>query len=139
MALTETDRANFNTLSRAIRNGDTALVQSSLTETGEPRSLICVVTRDGKDLLFTPVAVMIWDDPFKLFDDPSKIATDPKLGSTTIEVEDADEFIRLYTEAHENKKQTFVFKGEAIDTTYASYMVEYLHEELAKTQKERGQ
>jgi hypothetical protein len=54
MALTEGDRKNFETLLRAARNGDLALVESKDAKTGEYRALICAVKRMATEVEMVP-------------------------------------------------------------------------------------
>lgn len=71
MALREADTNNFETLVRAIRNDDVALVQTTDKATGEYRAVLAIVEFDGDEVQLTPVACMAWDDPMELWGDPT--------------------------------------------------------------------
>jgi Family of unknown function (DUF6117) len=70
MALKEADTINFDTLMKAIKDGNCALVEVKDRATGEYRAAVCAVGRLGGDYAITPFAVMVWDDPFQMFIDP---------------------------------------------------------------------
>lgn len=54
MAIPEHARTNFQTLVRAAKADDLALMECLDAATGEPRYVLCAVGRDGSDYLFTP-------------------------------------------------------------------------------------
>jgi len=71
------DKANFNTLKRAHRQGDLALVSAIRKSDQAAVALVCAmqVNNDGEHpITFTPMplAVMIEGDPFELFEDPTQ-------------------------------------------------------------------
>lgn len=57
-------RANFQTLMRAAENGDLALMECADAETGVPRYVICAVSRDGCEYLFTPFCYLAEGNPY---------------------------------------------------------------------------
>ena len=70
--LTDAYKKNFETLTRAFRNEDAALVSAIDKTSGEPRALVCAMHRN-RDGTITPMpfAVMVWSDPFEMFHDPT--------------------------------------------------------------------
>ena len=70
--LTDGDKSNFETLARAFRNEDAALVSAIDKASREPRALVCAMHRN-EDGTITPVpfAVMVWGNPFEMFHDPT--------------------------------------------------------------------
>lgn len=61
---------NFETLQRAFDNKDVALLECKENSTGETVALICAVSFDGKEYIFTPIAKMIDGNPYELFTPP---------------------------------------------------------------------
>jgi hypothetical protein len=74
MALKESDTTNFDTLIRAIRDGNYCLAETRLTETGEHRAAICALNETDDEVIVTPFAVMVWDNPFTMLVSPGEIA-----------------------------------------------------------------
>lgn len=70
MALTDAEKANFETLQRAFANGDAALVEGTDKATGERRAIICAAQRNGDDIMLVPLASLAWDDPYDLWGGP---------------------------------------------------------------------
>jgi hypothetical protein len=64
------DEHNYKTLLRAAQNGDLAIVRAREKASGEYRTLLCAIGHDGETPYQSPLAVMIWGDPFEQFDDP---------------------------------------------------------------------
>ena len=67
MALGNGDKHNFETLKLACKNNDLALVQSTRKADGKKVALVCAVGKDGKEYVFSPVAVMIEGNPYEDF------------------------------------------------------------------------
>jgi hypothetical protein len=65
--LREGDRANFETLLQAAKNGDLALVSAVRKSDGAKVALVCAMGRDGEAFYPTPFAVMVEGNPFELF------------------------------------------------------------------------
>lgn len=65
MALNEIDKANFQTLLDAARNGDLALREC--TRDGEYRAVICAVNTDGETYDFIPLGEMVNGDPYEIY------------------------------------------------------------------------
>lgn len=68
--LREYDIANFDTIRRAEKDGNLALVSAIRKSDGKQVALLCAIGFDGKDYLPSPLAVMIDGNPFELFEDP---------------------------------------------------------------------
>lgn len=65
------DGPNLDTLELAASEDAVMLVRAKEKATGEYRTLLCAINRaENGDFLPTPLAVMIWGNPFELFDDP---------------------------------------------------------------------
>lgn len=71
MPLSSYDLDNFDTLSKAFRNGDCLLMECQLVSTSQPVPIVCTVNRheDGSQTLI-PFAQMFNDDPYKLINPP---------------------------------------------------------------------
>ena len=63
---------NFDTLSRAFKNGDVCLMECTVKKTGEKVAVICAVCRDnlGMEFEMMPFAVMINDNPYEVLNPP---------------------------------------------------------------------
>lgn len=75
--LTEGYRANFDTMLKAIKAGDVALVSAIRKADQAPVALVCAVDRN-EDGTVTPVpfAVMCEGNPYEDFEDPTQDADD---------------------------------------------------------------
>lgn len=67
MSIPEHTSANFRTMVRAAENGDLALVTCSDATTGEPRYVICAVSFDGNEYLFTPFGHLADGNPYEAY------------------------------------------------------------------------
>jgi hypothetical protein len=80
MPLSSRDKANFETLRSAIRNGDAALMECQLASSAEPVSVICAVNQDPSGTFaFVPLAQLFANSPYSLLNPP--FSDDP--GSAT--------------------------------------------------------
>lgn len=70
-ALTPGQIANFDTLKRAVRNRDLALVSARVRATGEPVAVLAAVTFDGQEYQIIPLAMQIPGDPYEYLADPT--------------------------------------------------------------------
>jgi hypothetical protein len=71
-ALDEADRTNFETLKRAHRAGNLALVSAIRRADQAPVALVCAMQRNDDDTITPiPFAVMVEGNPFELFEDPT--------------------------------------------------------------------
>lgn len=64
MAIGRGDRRNFDTILKAARNGDLALLECVDTASGEKRSVVCAVNRDGDGFAFVPLAKLFTGNPY---------------------------------------------------------------------------
>jgi hypothetical protein len=72
MELREGDKANFNTLLKAVRNNDIALMSAVRKSDDKVVALVCAMGYDGTHYYPTPLAVMVEGNPYKLFEDPTE-------------------------------------------------------------------
>jgi len=78
MAIPDHARANFQTLLRAARDGNLALLECADAVTGAPRYVICAVGRDGADFTMTPFGHLADADPYGAYLTPFEpLATSP--------------------------------------------------------------
>ena len=69
--LTKGDRANFQTLLDAARNGDLALMECTDAETGEYRAVVCAVGWVDEEYQFTPFGHLCSNkNPYEAYDPP---------------------------------------------------------------------
>lgn len=67
-------KANFETLRRAFKNGDSGLVSAIRKSDQEPVALVCAFSKEGDGTIApVPLAVMVEGDPYELFEDPTVI------------------------------------------------------------------
>ena len=76
MAIPDYARANFETLMKAARAGDLALMECTEVVSGETRYVLCAVGRDGGDYVFTPFGHLASGNPYDAYlppdpDDPA--------------------------------------------------------------------
>lgn len=71
MAIPDAHRTNFDTLLRAARAGDLALLECADAVTGTPRYVLCAVGRDAGDYVMTPFGHLADANPFELYVPPS--------------------------------------------------------------------
>lgn len=83
MALTEADKKNFETLRRAITNGDSCLMECT-TASGDYRAIVCAHTIDkgagecGQDMHnMIPLAALPHDDPYELWTPSVDVKREP--------------------------------------------------------------
>lgn len=66
MSITEGYKANFDTLCRAAKNNDLAIMECTSAATGEPVMVVCAVGRDTDgSYVFSPVAKMFDGNPYE--------------------------------------------------------------------------
>lgn len=71
MAIPDHVRANFETLLRAARNGDLALMECTDASNGIPRYVLAAVQRDdGGEYLFTPFGHLAEGNPYEAYHPP---------------------------------------------------------------------
>ncbi|MDP3674308.1 MAG: DUF6117 family protein [Novosphingobium sp.] len=71
MAIPDSHRTNFETLMRAARAGDLALLECTDAATGSPRYVLCAVGRDDDEYVMTPFGHLADGNPFELYVPPS--------------------------------------------------------------------
>ena len=67
MAVPAGHRANLETIYRAARNNDLAVMEVSRKGSGDPAHLLVAVARDGDEFNITPLAQLFDDNPFERF------------------------------------------------------------------------
>ena len=71
MPLSVGHKRNFNTLRRAFRAGDAALMECQLAATGETVAVLCAVNRlADASVEFVPVAMMFPGNPYQAVNPP---------------------------------------------------------------------
>jgi hypothetical protein len=72
--IVELHKNNFNTLKRAFKNNEIALMDCILKSTGEHVATICAVyfDRETQEYEFTPFCIFINGNPFELLEPPLK-------------------------------------------------------------------
>jgi hypothetical protein len=72
-SLTPGEIANFSTLKVAVKNGDLALVRSTIKATGEKVALLCAMSQhtDGS-VTMTPLGHLCPANPYEYYTDPSQ-------------------------------------------------------------------
>lgn len=63
-------KSNFETLSRAIRSNDAALVECTRKSDGATVVMLCAVAFDGQEYQITPFAEMCDGNPFEDYEPP---------------------------------------------------------------------
>jgi hypothetical protein len=58
-------KANFETLCRAIENGDVCLMECNDAVTGKPVMVVCAVQRDGDSFEMMPLAKLFDGNPYE--------------------------------------------------------------------------
>jgi hypothetical protein len=72
MPLSVGHKRNFNTLLRAFRTGDAALMECQVAATGETAAVICAVDRlPDNQFEFIPFATMFPGNPYEAVDPPN--------------------------------------------------------------------
>jgi hypothetical protein len=67
MAVPVGHRANLETIYRAARNNDLAVMEVSRKGSGELAHLLVAVARDGDEFNITPLAQLFDDNPYEQF------------------------------------------------------------------------
>ncbi|MDB4778241.1 DUF6117 family protein, partial [bacterium] len=61
---------NFETIKQAFENGDVALLECQLKETGERVAVITAVYHDDGEICFVPFAMLFNGNPYELLNPP---------------------------------------------------------------------
>lgn len=64
-------KTNFETIQRAAKNNDLALMECQDKSTGKPVMVICAVHFDGEEYNFSPLAKMFDGNPYEELIPPS--------------------------------------------------------------------
>jgi len=62
---------NLNTIVRAARNGDLGLVEVQLAATGERLAALTAFSKDGDEIVMTPLAVLFNGNPYEMLNPPN--------------------------------------------------------------------
>ena len=71
MASPDHARTNFQTLLRAARDDNLALMECTEVESGETRYVLCAVGRDGDAYVMTPFGHLAPRNPYEAYIPPS--------------------------------------------------------------------
>jgi len=70
--LADAHKANFETLERAFKNGDLALVSAIRKTDKQAVALLCAMqVNEDETITPVPLAEMVNDNPFELYEDPT--------------------------------------------------------------------
>ena len=70
MAIPDHARTNFQTLLRAARDDNLALMECTEVESGETRYVLCAVGRDGDAYVMTPFGHLAPRNPYEAYIHP---------------------------------------------------------------------
>ena len=76
MAIAEGYKTNHETLIRAFRNGDTALLECTRLRDNATVVLLCALHKEGDEIVMSPFAEMIDGNPYELYRPPLKDETE---------------------------------------------------------------
>lgn len=62
---------NFETLKRVFDNGHAVLMECKLKSTEEKVAVICAMTKDKEEFVFTPFAMFFNGNPYELLESPT--------------------------------------------------------------------
>ena len=100
---------NFETLGKAFRSGDVALVECTMKSTGEKVATICATeTNPDKSVSFTPFAIFLNGDPFELLEPPALDEPKPEMSPF--------EKVMAYESGEMNDEEMVAFFQEIIDS-----------------------
>jgi hypothetical protein len=71
MAIPDYARANFETLMKAAKAGDLALVECTEVASGETRYVLCAVGRNDGDHVITPFGHLAPGNPYQAYIPPA--------------------------------------------------------------------
>lgn len=71
MAIPDGPRANFETLIKAAKAGDLALMECTEVASGETRYVLCAVGRDGDNYVMTPFGHLAPGNPYEAYIPPT--------------------------------------------------------------------
>lgn len=70
MAISEVHKKNFETLERATKNGDIALMECTDKKTGSSVNVICAVYQNEGEYVFVPLAKLFNNNPYDELNPP---------------------------------------------------------------------
>jgi hypothetical protein len=76
MSIPDHASTNFETLLRAAAEGNLALMECTDALTGEPRFVICAVSHDGTDFVFTLFGHLAEGNPYHAYTPPLETLSD---------------------------------------------------------------
>lgn len=68
--IVQAHKDNFDTLCRAVRNHDVALMECLNTQTNERVAVVCATAHIGEDVAFTPLCVFLNGNPYEILAPP---------------------------------------------------------------------
>lgn len=71
MAIPDYARTNFETLVKAAKAGDLALMECTEVESGETRYVLCAVGRETQDYVLTPFGHLAPGNPYYAYVPPA--------------------------------------------------------------------
>jgi Family of unknown function (DUF6117) len=71
MAIPEHARTNFETLIKAAKAGDLALMECTEVASGETRYVLCTVGRETQDYVMTPFGHLAPGNPYEAYIPPA--------------------------------------------------------------------
>lgn len=81
LELNKADLHNYETLLRAVKEGQIALLSCEEKDTGRKVPTICAVNFDGEDYEFVPLARLFDSNPYEILNPP---AIDDELGNAEV-------------------------------------------------------
>ena len=106
IVLRKGDKANFQTILAAAKNGDLALVSAVRKSDDADVALVCAMGQDETHSYPIPIAVMVEGSPFATYHDP---AGEPGQHPVAPDEIDADRILRGELGATQNARQTALF------------------------------
>lgn len=70
MPLADAHKADFDTLVKAIKAGDVALLEHELAATGETAAVLCTAVRVSSKVEYFPFAMLFTGNPYKVIQPP---------------------------------------------------------------------
>lgn len=71
MAIGKGYKKNFETMQKAMKNGDLAIIEVQEKATGKTRVAICAVGREGSEYVICPFALMFDGNPYEELNPPN--------------------------------------------------------------------
>jgi hypothetical protein len=71
-------KTNLETIIKAAKNGDLALVECTDKKSGRPVIALCAIGFDGKEYIITPMAKLFDGNPFEELNPPTELKNQTK-------------------------------------------------------------